>query len=61
MTKPWWASKTIWMALFEIAGGVVGSACAGEYVGATGYIVAIAGAVQAVLRLVTKQPLGTKG
>ena len=57
MTKLWYKSRTVWVSLFEIVGGIVGSAVAGEYVGAAGYIIAICGAIQAILRMITTQPL----
>ena len=56
MSKPWWASKTIWVGIAEVIGGLVEQVHAGEVAG-WGLAIAIVGAVQVILRLVTGQPV----
>ena len=57
LSKKWWRSKTIIVSVGAIICGVIGAAAAGEYTGFAGYAVAIMGAIMAVLRLVTTQPV----
>jgi ABC-type tungstate transport system substrate-binding protein len=60
MGKPWWASKTVWMAFAEILGGIVAAAYGGEIVGWVGWTVAVCGAIQAMLRVATTEPLSIR-
>jgi len=57
MTKKWYASKTIWIALCEcVVGGVFAALESGD--NTAGYILIGAGVVQTVIRLITGQPIG---
>tara|TARA_Y100000310_G_C20602740_1_gene773911 strand:- start:623 stop:844 length:222 start_codon:yes stop_codon:yes gene_type:complete len=56
MPKKWWKSKTFWMSVLIICGGVA------EYIGGLPPGVAIptiiAGCINIVLRVLTKVPIG---
>jgi len=57
MSKSWWESKTIWVAICEVVVGCVFTV--GETLpDTTGVALIITGAVQAVLRLVTGKTIG---
>lgn len=51
--KPWYLSKTIWVGIAEIIAGVSLGVVEKEIVGAIGITMAICGAIQSILRLVT--------
>ncbi len=59
--KPWWLSKTIWIAVLQIVSGVLASILAQEWVAshpqAVGVLIAIVGIINAVLRSITTKPI----
>lgn len=52
--KDWYKSKTMWINIFAVIGGVI-TAISGEM--ATGTTLTIAGVVNIVLRIITKHDL----
>lgn len=59
--KPWWQSKTLWIAVLQIVAGVLGAILGQEWIAghpqATSVIVVIVGVLNAVLRSITSKPL----
>lgn len=57
MSTPWYKSKTILLGIAEIVIGVILGIEAGAIAGAVGITMAICGAIQSILRLVTDTPV----